>query len=139
MKRKTPLKRGSSPLKASVKRLKGKSAKYGPIDKTPRKAIKRKPRTVSEYRRIYGSPARVKWVKKLPCLVCSRGPCQNAHVTTGGTGRKADARFIVPLCFDHHNEHHGGAQTFEAKYGLDLLAAAATTASLWNRLHPEES
>lgn len=47
--------------------------------------------------RAYGSPARVAWVRAQPSVVSGQRPCVNAHVRSGGMGRKADARWIVPL------------------------------------------
>jgi len=62
--------------------------------------------------RIYGSKERRRWIKSLPCLACclvspifalaDKWSCENAHVVTGGMGRKADASHIVPLCRTHH-------------------------------------
>lgn len=71
-----------------------------------RSAIKRKPRKPSEYARIYGSRERVAWIKSLPCMECGGTPCENAHITTGGMGRKAGADTIVPLCPKHHRLQH---------------------------------
>jgi hypothetical protein len=109
--------------------------------------IKPKPRTRSEFARIYGSKARVEWVKSLPCLICGRGPCDNAHTENGGMGRKGDAASIVPLCCmgmdDPHSPgylrgHHGllhqiGVATFESEYRVDLKAEAARVAAAWNQ------
>ena len=45
---------------------------------------------------------RVEFVKSLRCVVfeavgCS-GPMENVHVRGDGAGRKADARWVVPMC-----------------------------------------
>lgn len=86
------------------------------------------------FARAYGSEARVAWVKNLPCLVCAATPSQNAHVRSGGTGRKADARWIVPLCDTHHHElHTKGINTFEVKYLLDLDIWAMLIDIQWQR------
>jgi len=74
-------------------------------------------RRQSEFARCYGSKERVAWVKAQPCIVCvargsmNVGPSDNAHTSTGGMGRKADYRFIVPMCRTHHREfdQHVGA------------------------------
>lgn len=84
--RRTPIARGAPPKRS------------GPI--------KAKPRPASETRRIYGSKARVAWVKSLPCAGCNRGPCINAHTESGGTGRKADHTTIIPLCERCHRIQH---------------------------------
>ena len=88
-----------------------------------------------EWERAYGSPERVTWVKSLPCVVAgcrSFGLCENAHVRGGGMSRKADARWIVPACRDHHAEMHRGQKTFAEKYGLDLEAIAGEIDERWN-------
>lgn len=87
-----------------------------------RAAMKRKSRSVSEFARIYGSRARVAWIKAQPCVACGRvGQSENAHTESGGMGRKADAEFIVPLCIlDHRRIHAWGVLTFEARYAIHL-------------------
>jgi hypothetical protein len=111
-----------SPMPARTSRLSRVTAR--------RPAKKRKP---SEYARVYGSKVRVAWVARQPCIVPDcwtwrlKG-CENAHIGTGGMGRKADAATIVPACTPHHGElHRTGIRTFSAKYSLDLDALAAET------------
>lgn len=111
------------------------------------KPVNRK-RRQSEFARCYHSRERVAFVKALPCLVCRRGPCDNAHIETGGMGRKADYTKIVPLCSmgaddpfgpGYPKGHHGffhqiGRESFVTCYpklALDLEAAAAETERLW--------
>lgn len=106
--------------------------------KRSEKGVAKKKRTPSEFRRIYGSRERVKWVKTLDCLAegpyCD-GPIHGHHVITGGTGRKADAKFIVPLCEGHHRELHSeGRHTFEADYRVNLIASAADVSAAWIQL-----
>lgn len=89
-----------------------------------------------EWLRAYGSPERCDFVSSLPCVGCRvEGNCENVHIKSGGKGRKADARFIVPGCHDcHHNELHAhGRASFEAKFGVDLDVAAAETEALWQK------
>lgn len=46
--------------------------------------------------------------------------------TDGGVGMKPSDEFTVPLCSVAHMELHSkGEATFQAKYGVDLLAIAA--------------
>lgn len=117
MKRRTPLK-ATAPLRRS-----------GPIKKRKRKA--------SEWSRIYGSKARVEWVKSLPCsvrlcAVLTAAPSENAHIETGGMGRKANADTIIPLCRGHHRLLHSwGSVTFQRMCRIDLAAAAADTERQW--------
>jgi hypothetical protein len=79
----------------------------------------------------HGSEERVAWVRSQPCWICSQKPSENSHVKSGGMGRKADARHIVPLCHKHHDEHHHGHKTFQNKYGVDLEFAAQITDARW--------
>jgi hypothetical protein len=54
-------------------------------------------------------------------------PIECAHVrraSTAGIGFKSSDAYCLSLCRDHHAESHRGEQTFERKYGLDLMALA---------------
>jgi hypothetical protein len=96
--------------------------------------IKPKKRTAGEFERIYGGRARVRWIAKLPCWACGYSgeiPRQNAHTTTGGTGRKADADTVIALCPPCH-----GRQTSRGWLAIGLTAegrrrAAEATETLW--------
>ena len=77
-----------------------------PIKRSGR--IAPKSRTAGEFARIYGSKARVRWVKAQPCVSCGEGPCQNHHTQNGGLSRKSDYVHIVPLCAHCHHAHHTG-------------------------------
>ena len=76
--------------------------------KPPRKRIKRKPRSPSEFARIYGSKARVEWVKMQACRACGARPSVNAHIghEGAGAGRKANYDQIAPLCHTCHTQLH---------------------------------
>ena len=91
-------------------------------------------RSVSEFNRIYGSDSRVKWIKAKPCVFCGQGPCENAHVTNGGMGRKADADKIIPACRAcHHEMDHGiGKKAMERKYGVNLRELARQIEAEWH-------
>ena len=96
-----------------------------------RKRIKPKGRSNVEFQRVYGSKRRVEFVKSLPCMVCAGKPCENAHIKSGGMGRKADYRQIIPLCkVCHRKQHQHGwkALGFDA---MMLEAMAYTTQWLW--------
>ena len=104
-------------------------------------AIKRKARPnarnpkrkARNWERAYGSPARVEWVKSQPCLVCRDTPSENAHTRSGGTGRKADADTIVPLCSRCHGElHRVGTGPFQDCYGINLAERARAIAQQWD-------
>jgi hypothetical protein len=79
--------------------------------------------------------------------MCGHGPCDNAHIETGGMGRKADYTKIIPLCCmdmnadnspgysrGHHGEMHRlGVGTFLHQYRNppDLQKAAEETEARW--------
>lgn len=96
-----------------------------------------------EWDRAYESVDRVTWVQSLPCIFCGRTPSENAHVASGGTGRKSDARFVVPACGDRPGPHgmvrgchwemdHGiGKRAMERKYHVDLYAEAERVEKMW--------
>lgn len=90
--------------------LSEESVKRTPLKRKTKLATKTKPkakkRSASDFARVYGSKARVAWVAAQPCVVCGRGPCENAHITSGGVGRKADFTQIVPLCPSCHRTQH---------------------------------
>jgi hypothetical protein len=83
----------------------------------------------AEWLRAYGSDERVEFVRSLPSVASGKRPCVNAHIVTGGTSRKADCTDIVPLTWSEHEEelHKIGPRLFEAKYGINLRAAADET------------
>ena len=88
----------------------------------------------SEFLRAFGSVERTEWIARHGSIISGGGPCVNAHVRTGGMGRKADACWIVPLTWEEHNElHQHGAATFEAKYRVNLADEAARIESEWKR------
>lgn len=102
------------------------------------KAVNRK-RKASEFKRCYQSKVRVEWVRHQKCVACGYVPrdegrlCENAHIETGGTGRKADRTKIVPLCWICHLQiHRVGRVTFEKVFdGIDLEKLAAQTEAAW--------
>lgn len=102
-----------------------------------RKRIKAKPRSNIEFQRIYGSQRRVDFVKGLACVVCASKPSENAHIKSGGMGRKADYRHIIPLCkVCHQKQHQHGWKAL----GLDahlLEGLAYSTQWLWATRPPD--
>lgn len=94
-------------------------------------------RRKAEFARTYESQARVVWVQQQPCLVpgCPRTPCHNAHIQTGGMGRKASSTFVVPACDQHHEllDNQLGRRKFEALYKIDLAAEAIDTELRWRQ------
>jgi hypothetical protein len=89
--------------------LKRKTRLTGTRKPKARKRIAPKNRSAIEFQRIYGSKRRVEFVKRMGCCVCGKTPCENAHIKSGGMGRKADYREIIPLCSAcHHKQHSQG-------------------------------
>lgn len=93
-----------------------------------------------EFARAFGSLERCYYVSQLACVVpwCrQRGPMENAHIETGGVGRKADATKVVPACEPHHRTGpiamHHGIETFQDEYAIDLEEAARLTEESWQR------
>ena len=88
-------------------------------------------RSAEETTRIYGTPDRQDWMRRYPCAICTLihhrqdSPSVIAHAIGGGTARKADACWTIPLCAQHHDELDGrlvagGRKTFERKYDVDV-------------------
>lgn len=70
------------------------------------------------------------WIASLPCLIGGEDCTTKTHAAhvptgTGGMGMKGDDLF-VPLCFRHHidEQHGGGTQSFQNRYGVDLYVEA---------------
>lgn len=97
-----------------------------------------------EFERVYGSQERVDWVKAQRCCACHADTgCDNAHVPpksdAGGTSRKADAKWIAPLCQYCHRVrlHNWGRATFEAYFKIDLEQEAIKLDARWQKLQQE--
>lgn len=84
-------------------------------------------------------PRHRKFVRSHRCCVpgCEDGPIEFAHVRSAansGTSLKPHDSFAVSLCVAHHDEQHDkGAETFQAKYKIDLWKLAAE----FTRLSPD--
>lgn len=92
-----------------------------------------KPRSNLEFQRVYGSKRRVEFIKHLPCAVCGKTPCENAHTKSGGMGRKADYTTIVPLCRKCHATQHAKGWAALGFNAADLERLAAFIHGLWVR------
>lgn len=81
------------------------------------------------------SPGHLRWIRSFECIVpgCHARPIEAMHVRLGahaGMGQKPGDDITVAGCSGHHAESHRiGEASFQAKYGLDLLALAAEFAS----------
>ncbi|HEV8448629.1 MAG TPA: hypothetical protein VGQ44_17485 [Gemmatimonadaceae bacterium] len=114
-------------------------------EKSPRKPMKRsriaaKKRNASDFARIYGSKARVRWIKEQDCWWCGRAateemPSDNAHTVNGGKSRKADFYTILPLCRAHHRAYDKYEPPFHsATLRRIAFQAAAQVESQWQRV-----
>ena len=121
-----------------------------------RSGIKRKPRPAAKTNRIYGAPARRRFVLGLPCAACGvEGFSVQAHVAPPGekgTGYKAGYEWIVPLCaprpqFLQHEKtilgchilHDVYPSVFAERYPeFDAAKAAQETEKAW-LAHLEET
>lgn len=88
-----------------------------------KKTVRNPERAKKNFQRNFGSKNRVLQVKRLPCLICSRLPSDNAHIVSRGAGGTKND--IVPLCRQHHEElDRVGVQNFEQKYSVNLREQA---------------
>lgn len=87
-------------------------------------------RVLGRFERAYGSVERVRYTKRTPCIVCGETPCDNAHVRSRAAGGTSSD--VVPLCRVHHRAMHDiGYLTFQVRYGVDLVEAAAAHEARW--------
>ena len=69
-------------------------------------------------------PKYLAWIRKQPCVITGKTPCEAHHTQTGGIGMKGNDYSALPL---HHAEHQRchqvGARTFWGiiVYDLDRL------------------
>ncbi len=87
-----------------------------------------------ERRALLGKPklrskAHRDWVRSHKCCVpgCEQMPIEVAHVNsaaTRGIGMKSSDALMISLCRAHHQVSHQGQLSFEARYGISLIALA---------------
>ncbi|MGR4925924.1 ERF family protein [Bradyrhizobium sp. 187] len=75
------------------------------------------------------SKAHLLFVRKQPCLVCQRAPCDAHHLKFAqprALGRKVSDEFTVPLCRTHHQElhRHGNERAWWANMQIAPLPVA---------------
>lgn len=102
--------------------------------------VRRKPRLRSGIERAPQReyPSHLKWLRGCECAIAGKadhvcaGRMEAAHVrrgTLGGTSLKPADYHAVPLCAAAHAEQHAiGEQSFEARYRVNLKAAAEALA-----------
>jgi hypothetical protein len=82
----------------------------------------------------------LQWIRGFTCIVphCDTGAKVQAHhvrkgipveAERGGTGMTPHDKWTVPICAIHHEQAHHGQDSFERKYGLDLIAKATEFAA----------
>jgi hypothetical protein len=60
-----------------------------------------------------GDEPYLRWIRRLPCCICSHTPPNDAHHITGaGMSLKAPDRTAIPLCRTHHGHYHDGRGYF---------------------------
>ena len=109
-----------------------------PAGRTPRAEGVDKSQLVHPEPRRLRDKEHVKFVAKLPCLVCGRRPSDAHHLRFAqhrALGRKVSDEFTVPLCRGHHREvHHCGDEAaWWMKAGIDPTVPAR---ALWLDTHP---
>lgn len=117
--KRTALARGTKPLQ--------RSRRLNPVNRK---------RAALAFERDFG--AKAAWIRSLDCCVpgCWGQPIEAAHAKSRGAGGTRE--HLVALCSAHHRESHDlGARSWGSKYGLDLLAVAATLEALWQELAHE--
>jgi len=100
----------------------------------PREAIRKAnpKRRRSKFARCYHSRARVAFVKALPCFICQRTPCDNAHTEGLGMGIKAGYDKVIPLCREHHQAYDEHRDPFDGLVYRDAFKAyTAVVEKMW--------
>lgn len=75
------------------------------------------------------SQSHLAWIRGHECAAHPHGcdgPVQSHHVLKGNLtrGKKPGDDKAIPLCVEHHGQAHNGPQSFEARYGIDMLVSA---------------
>lgn len=110
----------------------------GPLRRSKKVRPRNRKRQAANHNRAYGCEHRLDWIRHQPCSVCGRSPCDNAHTESGGTGRKADAKTVIPLCSGakgcHRELHQVGVATFELEHRIRLKSVAVNVEATWQRV-----
>ena len=61
-------------------------------------------------------PAYLRWVRKQPCVITGRTPCEAHHTETGGMGMKGSDYSALPL---YHTEHRRCHQVGEFTFWME--------------------
>ncbi len=88
------------------------------------------------------------WIRRQPCILADRDPCECGKYVNVGTKRtpiaachirtrrnNGDMGNLYPGCAKHHQEQHQmGVKSFEQKYGLNLKVMGR---EFWERFQEE--
>lgn len=58
------------------------------------------------------APEYARFVRGLPCCVCSRRPVEAHHAGERGLGKRAHDETCIPLCREHHAAWHDAGPPF---------------------------
>ena len=71
------------------------------------------------------SPKYLEYIRSCPCIICGYKEVDAHHVRhkgSGGTARKPDDYYALPICRLHHLENHQiGKDTFFERHGIDVF------------------
>jgi len=62
-------------------------------------------------------PKYLAWIRKQPCVITGRTPCEAHHTQTGGMGMKGSDYSAIPM---HHSEHMKCHQLGEKTFWLEM-------------------
>jgi len=67
-------------------------------------------------------PAYLRWIRKQPCVITGKTPCEAHHTETGGIAMKGSDYSAVPLYYTEHRRHDiVGKKTFWRIYDLEKI------------------
>ena len=67
-------------------------------------------------------PKYLAWIRKQPCVITGKTPCEAHHTDTGGMGMKGSDYSALPLYHTEHKRcHQMGARTFWGTMVLDMV------------------
>jgi hypothetical protein len=102
------------------------------------RGAKKRPREHSE--------PHLKFIRRLPCVVCGKRDVEAAHIRSGAlrhgkpegaTSEKPHDRWSLPLCTAHHREQHSMNElAFYAQFGIDPFVTAL---ALWAETGNEDA
>jgi hypothetical protein len=106
-----------------------------------------KPRRKNSGRQHDGKrfPRHLRWVRSLPCILDGRHECggvieaHHVNETGHGMGVKGPDFEVIPCCSTAHESIHSGVLSFQKKWGINLVEAAAEYAKRSPHRHEWEN